>query len=305
MKRKLLAGLLLCLAFACTKQNEPDEPVKNQKKSVLKINVDDFIKKTKPFPAVSGRASSASTARDSSLAGISDIYYCLYANSYTVVSYRHQTSLDSDFGTISDSILPGTYTIALAASAAPVTFGGEHRLLVIPSIDNVPSGPFPDIFYKNQSVTVAGDTTNIEMPTLSRIMARINVNILDLTPTDSVTVYLPAQPAVIDLWAGVGLDDWPGYAIYGSVALSNESLGNYSTLLAVSYDHYLPLVIRYKDRVTQQWKNKTISVDVYRNTQTVVTGKLYDPISGPKSVGTNFSISINKDWSSTPKVINL
>jgi hypothetical protein len=303
MKKKLLVGLLLCLVFACTKENDSAQPVKSEKKSMLKISVSDFIKKTQPIPGASGRlASKASASRDSSLTGISDIYYCMFAEDGSVVSYIHQTSLETNFGTISDSIKPGTYWLTVAASPVPIATNPTWGLLIIPTNNNYISGAFPDIFYKRQLITVAQDSVNIAIPILERIMSRLEVNILDMTSSDSVSVFVRQENAIINLFSGTSQME---ATITGNLTIKSNSLGSFSDFIANNEPGNVIVVdIFYKNRTTQSWQTKSIVTAMQKNTQTIISGNLFQLANLPDRVNTEFSIIINKNWNATPNVIH-
>ena len=299
MKKKLLVGLLLCAVFACTKQNDADQPVKNQKKSALTISVADFIKKTKPLSATSGRQSSSSTARDSSLTGITDIYYFVFTGTHTIVSYKHQTSLESNFGTISDSLLPGNYWVTVTATAAPLVVRTDRAELEIPSVNYSIANAYPDAFYSGQSITVTQQPLSVSMSTLLRIMSGLEVNIVDMTASDSANVSIMNEYGVINLHDGHATDD---PILYGTLPIANRSLGTYSDFVG---NYNAMVYINYKDRITQSWKTKSIWVDnLQPNTQTILSGKLFSPVTVPDRVGAGFEISVNKNWYGTPYVIH-
>jgi hypothetical protein len=304
MKQKLLVGLLLCVVFACTKQNDTTPPVTNQQKSVLKISVADFIQKVKPMLATSAReSSSSSTARDSSLTGISDIYYFLFSQDGQVVSYRHQTSTESNFGTISDSIPAGTYWATVAASPAQIDVYPSEGLFSIPTVDNTISGAFPDIFYSRQLVTIGQEPISVSMPTLERIMSRLEVNIPDMISSDSVSIAVRYENAAIKLFTGTSVD---GFAFGGGLSVTQRSVGVFSDLVAKNSTggSRITLNIIYRERSTQNMKTKSVDVYMYTNRTTVVSGKLFQPIVEPGRVNGDFTITVNKEWNNNPNVVD-
>lgn len=249
------------------------------------------------------KSSSASTARDSSLTDISDIYYYLFSQDGQVVSYKHQTSQESNFGTISDSIAAGTYWVTVAASPAEIDLYTSEGILVIPMFGNQITSPFPDIFYNRQLITVGQEPVSVSMPTLDRIMSKLEVNIQDMAPSDSVSVTVMEEYQLIPLFTGNGVNS---VALGGDLSVTQRSMGFFSDLVArsTSTGTRTNLNIHYRERSTQNMKTKSVEVYMYRNRTTVVSGKLFQPVVAPDRVNGDFTITVNKEWNNNPNVVD-
>jgi hypothetical protein len=304
MKRKLLSALCLCVTlFACTKENDAPKPADTEKKSVLKISVTDFIKTVQALPSPFARqASAASTLRDSSLVNISDIYYFIFDDNANVISYKHQSSLESNFGTISDSLRPGTYRMAISATAAPVNVNTSFAYFTIPASNNTVTSAFPDIFYHGQDITVAKDSANLVTPVLKRIMGHLEVNIQDMIDSDSANVSVRYDDGSINLYSGTsGLEP----SIFGPLPLQRRSLTTFSDFIASTNSNTaIAIDIQYAERVTHRMVTKTITTQMYKNTKTVISGKLFQPVTVPDKENNNSNVGVDTKWSDSVRVIN-
>src|SRR5687767_8157836 len=113
MKKILPALLSLCILYACKKDATTTPASSQEAKKLVKFSVSDFIIQQENLRVGNGRI-----AADSSLAKISDIYYLLYKSDSTKLNYIHQdtTVNKTNFGTISDSLAPGNYFVAMIAT---------------------------------------------------------------------------------------------------------------------------------------------------------------------------------------------
>jgi hypothetical protein len=288
--------MLMGMLFSCKKENVPaDEQVKRP----VTIRVSDFVTRHENLRSANGRANA-----DSSLADITDLYYICYTYAGYKVHEMHQDSSDANFGTFTDSLIPGDYGIILVASQKPLVWhtatGNMEHHFMDPGMASATTWlPYKDVFFKSENITVPANGNPVVMDlTLNRLIGKVQVNILDALPADhpnsalSVTVINPA--ASVQISSGYAWDkSWNT-----TMNMTRVNQNRFENFM-FGYNDEDELRIDYKDKYTGAPRQKVISnIAIWPNRKTIITGNLY----GAPNAG--FQIKVNQSWSSDSTVVH-
>lgn len=301
MKKTIPALLLACVLFACKKDTNSDETPSSVSKVPVTFNIENFQVSQQDM-SENGRVET-----DPTLSSFYKIFYMAFANDGTTASYIEQDSTNSKFGTISDSLLPGTYTIAVGAHnrTVPSSFTyitAKYASLSSAEFYNVWARNTADFFYKKVQVTVNATGNQVVTDlSLNRIIGNLKVNLKDALPTSdpngAITVnvlgvpqsYMINPDTVANRYSDVPMDrtsqtTWE-YNIFGS-------------------NRPLTVMLSWRDKVTGAYQSKTITnVTVSPNKKTIITGYLYGV---PTNVGAgDVFVRTNQNWSSDSTVISI
>jgi hypothetical protein len=292
MKKLIVALMLTGILFSCKKEHVPaDEQVKKP----VTIRVPDFTTSREDLRVNT----------DSSLAGITDLYYFSYTSAGAKVHQMHQDTTDPDFGTFVDSLVPGNYQIVVMASQKPLMINttapnfGSHY--VDPGMASPTTWhPYKDFFYKDQAITVpaTGNTGVLDL-NLDRHVGKVQVNILDALPANhvngsiSVTFFDPV--AEVNIYSGYARDKSWGK----SMNMTRVNQHRFEDFM-FGIDDSFELRIDYKDQYTGAPLQKVVpNIIILPNQRTIVQGNLY---SGGPNAG--FQVKVNQSWGTDSTVVN-
>ncbi|MCW3464828.1 FimB/Mfa2 family fimbrial subunit [Chitinophaga nivalis] len=312
MKKLLLIPVLASLLFSCKKEDSTSTTTVPKEKRPVQFSIADFIREEENLGSAHGRAIQATASQDTAPAvRLSDIYYLAYNDNGVKVSYRHQDTVNqrATFGTIADSLAPGTYTIVFIASEKPIytealTFNNNINAHYFgPELTGVGVLPMGDLFYKKLQVTVSAAGNIATQPvTLDRIVGRLEVNILDALPATDNNGYIWTQVNPITLFYNIYNNtvrppeytwDWRGTRI------NQNTFRDY----ILGSDSAFNVTIHYRDKNTGADQVKVINnVKCNTNKKTIIKGYLYGVPGNPG--GPAYQVRINQDWNTSSNVIN-
>jgi hypothetical protein len=306
MKKLFLAVCALSLSFfACKKDDGPVKPATpGGKKVALNIHTNDFLQKLESIPGANNKiAGTAGALRDSALAAkVSDLYYLLYDGSGNRLKLMHQSaSVTEDFGSFYDTAAPGSYTIVLLASQAPLDVSYTDQLsgsaFSIPMATWGEIENMPDIFYTKESVyiTDASDAIELNM-NLSRVVGNLQINILDMPQPGSgdTSVSIKITPEAFTFFLDQGTTSI-GIADIINAKVNRISLNTFSSYVLNTVSPFT-VTISYVDPATGQPQTKVINnVQCYMNRKTILSGYLYGG-SAPENSGVK--VVLLDSWSS-------
>lgn len=313
MKSLSFLGIALSLLFfACKKDsNSSITESKQEKKVAVKFNLSDFSQEVTE-QSKTGRKTT-NFLRDSVLEKqINHLYYLAYSENlgYSQVSFKYQdaTVNNYDFGSITDSLVPGQYTIIIVGSNGPSNFSqspgqqfGDARLLLY-SDANGPTR-LPDTYWKKFSIIVGNsDSLPYSNITLKRISSNLEVNILDApnrgADVDNLSVSITPEASFYSF-----AFEQSGYN-WGETPLRNITRKNLNTFsdYVLNTDTEFSVSIKYTDKISGSFFVKTIpNVRCYMNKKTTLTGNIFD---GSQSGSTDgFKIKLNDTWEPDGAVI--
>ncbi len=315
MKKLLLYSLAVFLfVSSCSKErsSQSKPPVNTGKKYAVKFNVDGF---TQTINTINKKTLDAVTP-----GGLADnaavLYYYAQNSAGAYVSVIKQTSAMAGFGTITDSLAAGTYTIALIAGGGPQpTQPGSPPGLEIASIGAMGPGflhmyctyalnhgqfrPWQDTFDKVFTITV-GSQGVTQSVSLNRIDGEIEVNIQDAIPANLKTVQLSFKYEDsgyrIDADSSFNTLDNP-YTYVKPVTIPDTAVGktNYK-INTIICNTRAPMTVTI---TCLDASNNTLSVTTVpnvrcqKNIKTVLSGNLFAGASV-------FQVSFDPTWDPTP-----
>ncbi len=307
MKKLLLYSLAVFLfASSCSKerssQNKP--PVNTGKKYAVKFNVDGF---TQTINTINKKTLDAVTP--SGIAGNATVLYYYAQNSAgSFVTQIKQTSASAGFGTVTDSLPAGTYTILLLAGQTGLKTSyldlsaqnaGLKGFYFTYNIAPGQFAPWQDTFYKKFTITVS-DQGLTQSVSLDRVVGEIQVNVEDAIPANLKTIKLNFNYED----AGFRVDveqpvntfssprsyttttTIPDTAIGKTNFKINTIIGNTITPINVT--------ITCLDAANNTLSVTTVpNVSCQKNVKTVLSGKLFANASA-------FNISVDPTWDPAP-----
>ncbi|HEY8956509.1 FimB/Mfa2 family fimbrial subunit [Chitinophaga sp.] len=317
MKRVLFLPLLVSMLFACKKdavKNDPPVDSVSDKKAIS-ISIADFIREEENMRSAKKKQPNSGTYAKEDSARISDIYYIAYNSNGNKVSLIHQDTVNqsSSFGTISDSLASGSYTIVLIASEKPLYTETFTSPVNNPNISShsfgpaflgaVAINPLGDLFFKKIQVDIAptGNPTSLEV-TLNRIVGKLEVNILDALPATDPNGYIGVQVTPLSIafnLADESISQPESIWQWIGTRTSQHTFKDY----LFGANNEFNVVISYKDKNTGADLVKTIEhVTCHTNKKTIITGYLYGTPNHPG--GPDYQVKLNQSWDSDSTVIN-
>jgi hypothetical protein len=292
MKKLSLALMLTGMLFSCKKENAP---AGEQVKKPVTIRIPDF---TTSHENIRVNA-------DSSLAGITDLYYLSYTITGVKVHEVHQDSTDPNFGTFVDTLVPGHYRIVVIASQKQLVFhtatGDFNSHTIDPGLEAIDTWlPYKDFFYKNLVITVpeTGNPGIVDV-SLDRTIGKVQVNILDALPVNHmnglINIKFINPVAKVNMYSGLAHDiSWNQ-----TMNMTRVNQHRFEDFM-FGIDDSFELWIYYKDKYTGALLVKSVpNIIILPNQKTIVQGYLY---GAPNNAG--FQIKLNQSWGTDSTVVN-
>jgi hypothetical protein len=218
------------------------------------------------------------------------LYYEVYDSTGKVVNQIVQQNTDSNFGSISDNLPSGTYTIAFVAGKTGLTYTATGFDLPNAYFYYADTIGWHDTFFKKITLTVVGGAVNQNV-TLSRIVAQLEVNINDAIPSNAAKILVtvnddwgkyyidraqvPGNPEIITSVIPAAAKGTTNYQVYGIFA---------NTLSATSVQ-----IACYDASNNLIGSSLVNGVTFAENTRTILSGDLFGG-------NTAFQISLNDTW---------
>lgn len=239
------------------------------------------------------------------------IHYRVYNTINTHYSLFHSLSIDSsasNFGTISDRLPAGNYTVGIAAGMAGLKFdervfntAGDVTSGISYGYANPQNLAWKDAFFDKFELTVSGDIN--QNVTLSRVVGQLEVNIEDAIPVNAKTI---AVTVTNDAFYYVFNTEQPEMTrpmtfttLIPDVAKGKPNF-KVSSLIANTVAPFVVKITCYDANQKNIGPGVTVpNVTCQKNTRTILSGKLFDYSSFD-----TFTIGINNDWDPTPIVIH-
>jgi hypothetical protein len=292
MKKLIVALVLTGMLFSCKKENTPLED--QQVKRPVTIRIPDFTTSRENFRVNA----------DSSLAGITDLYYFSYTNNGVLVHEMHQDSTDPNFGTFTDSLVPGNYWVAVIASQQPLVMHTPGTILnhyFDPGQASVDAwNPYKDVFHNTLAITVPASGNSVVTDiSLHRIIGKVELKILDALPANHVNGFIDAYfvnpPAEVYIEGGTARI--PSIPMTSKLTRRGQSLFE---AYMFGIDDSFDLRIDYKDKNTGALLQKVIpTILIWQNQKTIIQGYLY---GAPGNAG--FQVKLNQAWGTDSTVVN-
>jgi uncharacterized protein (TIGR02145 family) len=344
MKKLLLLLTVAVGLFACSKKQETQSPVTGSndfKKVAVKFNVSGFSQITGPIASAKDKA--VFSTRTNAFTPIRDnfindkLIYVVYDSQGKEVSRLEQfktsdpgkvyriandtktlVSSNSTFGTLSDNLNIGTYTVVVMVGQTDASFNRIYEGQVTTDfpkayptaiLDEAAYYPtsgdiLDDSFYYKGSLNVTTDSKTQSI-VLDRIVGKLIFNIEDVLPANAyeLTYDITTENTYFKLGNNTpgGTDGYNGHTI-SSVVFNARDIGKAN----FRWSEYIlntvtpmTVVLTISDINHKTLGTKTITnVRVSKNEQTTLTGKIFQATTN------NFGITLNQQWGSNPNVIS-
>lgn len=311
MKKILLCVVSASVVLFSCKKEHINNPPPGSKTYPVTLSVG-FAASVRPFKTLSTRKSNTLktmlTGTDTLKDLVNKICYQVYNSSGLMVRSGKQSSSDTDFGTFSENLPAGTYSVAIIAganndsspldslsnlyapTAAPYDFsyeGSGHN-----------GNPWGDSFFKKLSITVGSTGTNTFTASLDRIVAQLEVNIEDSIPAGATVMKIKVinDNQYFDPVAGAPYfgEAFTHTFAAGAVGATNTK---YNAIVLNTTTSFSVEIICTDATGNTIYKDKTIpNVTCMANETTIVTGKLFTSSIG----NAKFSVTYDPEWNPTP-----
>jgi len=307
MKKAILFSIMASLLlFACKKEHSSGT---NPPKGTYKVNfnvsgfTESIVNSTKNGPQVNGLKTYAAINITNYL---DQLYYYVFDSKGNQVHYLSQDSTTTNFGSISDNLPAGTYTVVIGAGKKGFSTFTSFTTLTATNgwyfgynsnNYSVPFAPWLDTFYDKFQLTVSGDVNqNVQ---LNRIVGQLEIVIQDIIPVtaDNIVVNISQE--------NYGLIFFPAEKLtmsspmVNTITLTNAIKGtaNFTTtnILGNTATPFTVQVTCY-DATKKILGSVTVNnVTIQKNTRTILSGKLFGSANG-------FTVGLGT-WNPTPITI--
>ncbi|MEN0055489.1 MAG: hypothetical protein AAGC65_17565 [Mucilaginibacter sp.] len=315
MKKQLIWAMGLSMALcACKKESKlhnqnPAETggVKGAKKYAVGFNLSGFTKETKGIS--SGKLGINATLSDA-IKSLSYYAYTGNIDSLRPVKTINQKSTDAGFGTITDSLAAGHYTIFFVGSTSSkyyvttITDDPVARTYR-PALAYVDNNVADTFFQKLEFDVTAAGTQNV---VLKRIVGEVTYKLLDALPADVNTIevtFVSAPPYYDMINGGAASDGHPSNSDDRIQTFTVNSSDKGKTNVEFStyvwpFPYFATSIAAYNANnvvIGQTKLDDSPGLSVEANTQYVLSGNLF------KQSPSNFSITVDSKWN-TPQNSN-
>jgi len=289
MKKVLPILSLALILFACKKSNKT-EVQPEEKKYNVSFTVADFNQEVVTL----GKTSSKVSAIGDTLKNHSDnLYYYVYNSAGSLVNTINQVSTSATYGTVSDKLPSGNYTVYLAAtkgSAGVINVNESNNAAIYPG-----GGYWNDTFYKKVTFTV-GTTDLTQSVRLDRVVGGAEVTLTDVIPSNAykITILVQNDANTIRLSTGsweVGVTKTKDFILAaGDKGQANKKFFTHIANTTSS----VTLNIRCYDSNNGLIAEKIVNnVNVFKNKKTLLTGSLFNNATNPSA---GFTVTVNPIW---------
>ncbi|MFD2164583.1 FimB/Mfa2 family fimbrial subunit [Paradesertivirga mongoliensis] len=293
MKKILLLILTYGIVLsACQKDNAsaPLSDAQKYKVSFVVAGESDLFSKS---------GSTISAAGDTLNNHANMLYYYVYNSSGVFVKKMTQTSSMPNFGTVTDSLPTGNYSIFMLATHAEIALVEESSFSTV-AFGHNSYFPFGDAFLKSFQLTIGTQNVN-QTVRLDRVVGGLEITILDEIPANAayIDIALWNDANSYSISQGVSSGTYHSGARF-TLTASDKGQKNRKFLFHVLNTHSpIPEIKIYaKDAQNQQIAFKKVNdVWFYKNKKTSLSGNLFPQTATPES---SFSVVVNPTWDSAP-----
>jgi hypothetical protein len=299
MKKYLPLLLVVCFfAFSCKKDHHPGTDP-DAKTYNVKFNLTGF---TQSITSAASHKKVNGIKTNATPVPVTNDYFKIIK--YIVYdAYGHEVrnlSIDStasNFGTISDKLPAGTYTIGIGAGKGGLqsvlrdVVGSNYRYFYGVN-SNSPTFPWGDTFVDKFKITLQGDIN--QAVTLSRIVGQLEVNIEDAIPANVKTIVVTVNKDYYYYTFGAEQPEVPDLATLTTIvpdAVKGSTNFKIDNIICNTITPFSVTITPYDANKKKINTGVTVTnVTCEKNKKTILSGKLFN-----SPVNNSFSIGIN-DW---------
>jgi hypothetical protein len=308
----VIAALFSLVAISCKKETKSDNGEEPKQVYAVQFDVNDFGQSMGDFEGRKIADGNAPVSRDSLQKYIKFLYYIIYKNGDDVVKRIIQSASDPNFGSMTDSLPQGRYTLSIVGTTDSIR-----------AIDHDPYDPYEemwnnaisfgydsDAFYTKLAINVDGELR--EKVSLSRVLAMISINIKDKIPYSATTMTIEPLLNPDDIWYFRGIPrflnmptgtyfhgDRNGTPVYRiserpiPQALRNTTNNtfNYTMLVFDTMTINLDFAVKDNNGIVLG-SQKVLNIPVKRNRKITLSGNLFEALAADSGA----SIIVNPAW---------
>jgi hypothetical protein len=298
MKKAILFSIMASLLlFSCKKEHSGGNGTGNPVSKTYKVNfnVSGFSQSTITTGInKTGVNSLKANSTTTTAPNMDFIYYYVFDSGGKQLHFATQDSTESNFGTISDVLPAGTYTIIIGAGKkgfstftypVPVNtwFFSYNK-----TRNTEPNNHWQDTFYDKFQVTVSGDIN--QNVTMSRLIGVLEINILDVIPptAKNITISVNNEDYFYTIFPGE-TPSQPDTLMSNNIlpAAVNGTANYKKDIIIGNTTTPFNVVIVCSDASNKTLGTATISgVTCQKNTKTILSGNLFGQ-------GSSFNITLN------------
>jgi len=289
--KKLLPALCISAIFffGCKKEEETQSLAKA--KTPVAFTLSEF---TQSAGTISKARSGVFDAASSLKSHVDFLYYHVYDNSGALVKSKVQNSADSAFGSLSDSLNQGVYTIIFSASKKALSFTEANILNAECSVSDLSC--WDETFLQKLIIVVGSSPINKEIA-LKRVVAGLKLNIQPDLPSNIGSIKITTESEHSSYKLNAGTSRLVTTRDKELLIFSNEPPPEYMLMHILNTSDSHRVTISAYDRFGLLAIQKVIeNVRFYPNKQTVFTGDL--------SVTAELAIEVDHAWDSPAETIS-
>ena len=206
MKKGLLYSLLIIFFFCSCKKDHKNVTAPDQKTYKVNFNVLDSGQTIGNSIKNKVQVNSLQVSSIGIAGYLDQLYYYVFDSNSNRLHFISQDSTATNFGSISDNLPAGTYTIVICAgkkglnafnTQTGVTPGAQCLFGYLTNLTNDLSTPqWSDTFFDKFQVTVSGDIN--QSVNLSRMVGQLEVQIQDAIPTTANSISVTMDQEYFD-----------------------------------------------------------------------------------------------------------
>jgi hypothetical protein len=197
-KVALLSLIMLLFLFSCKREQSASTAPKGKKYPVT-FRVANLSSHQTNFAIRNGAHNLSDTVDVNAFSGVSVLYYAPYDNQFGFPADAHITRQDitmPNFGTVTDSLPAGNYTIIMIAGQTGLQ-AGYFR----PGSDGFGYGSphWHDTFWQSVVINVGAGGVSQDI-TLKRVVGKLEVNLTDAIPANADSLLINVNPETLSKW---------------------------------------------------------------------------------------------------------
>lgn len=305
MKKAILL-LLVAIAFCSScKKDQKKGTVTPAKTYKLNLHIADFTQTIENSSSKQVQASGLKTNAATPAAGYLDqLYFYIYHSdgAQQLVHTLVQDSTYSNFGNISVSESPGSYTIIIGAGKPGLASSLSKKGLDLQYLKSsnyfyYPGGPFAqwkDTFYGQLNITINGDIN--QDINLSRIVAQLQIKITDAIPAAASTISVTIDSDYLNYTLYYQKPDAITKVVYNTAipaAAKGKTNFTFNNLIGNTITPFSAKIVCYDAAKNVLGTALVNNIICQQNKRTILTGALF----GSQN---NFTVSLNDTWNATP-----
>lgn len=306
---KLLSSLLFLstLLFACKKEHSTGlNNVKDNTLHKVTFNIKVFSQQITGLNSISQRSSNLTTdAVDPSLEAnrqIKTLLYAVYDSQGNGVHIIKQKSTDANFGSFTDNLAAGSYTIVFAGGGSSFIIESTAKdgisRLKDDAILHDPAGT-GEIFYKKITITVVSGVNNNQSIDLTRLTSKFQLVIKDAIPTGTTSVGVHGITSFTIYMVGADAGG-KSRTMTMSQPVTSTDIGTknftFTSVGLLPYPGTLQVRLFATNQSNVETAEKSVNITTAPNTMTILTGNLFGGSGG----GDGFVPKVDTSWNATP-----